>query len=80
MTEIKISLAIIKQQNNENFANSLQRWQDSSSNVVFYIGGANGLDRPLVKTLKTCEQCWSLASLYYRNYTITNQLPYYLGY
>jgi 23S rRNA (pseudouridine1915-N3)-methyltransferase len=39
---------------------NLEKWKMSGKNIVFLIGGADGLDPEL---LKTADQCWSLSKL-----------------
>ena len=79
-----------KSLSSEEFAAKINDWQQSGQDIVFYIGGADGLDQSLVNQ---CTWQWSLSPLtfshlvaqlifseqIYRAFSIIQGHPYHLG-
>lgn len=88
---IKVALCIQgKQLSSEQLAQQIELWQKNTSTLVFYIGGADGLDEGLTQY---CHMQWSLSALtfshliaqlvfseqLYRAFSILQGHPYHLS-
>jgi 23S rRNA (pseudouridine1915-N3)-methyltransferase len=88
---VKIALTITGEQtSSEVLAKKIQHWQQIGNDLIFYIGGADGLDESLTTQ---CQWSWSFSKLtfshliaqmifseqLYRAFSILQNHPYHLS-